>query len=78
MHFLEGVDAGIRGRIGVSLQNLEDLIDPDAQSIDRWVVIIGFGPSILGMSQDWKGERDGQKEGGHKATLDHDGMIRGK
>jgi len=78
MHLLEGIDTGIRGRIGVSLQNLEDLIDPDAQRIDRWVVIIGFGPSVLGMSQDRKGERDGQKEGGHKATLDHDGMIRGK
>lgn len=78
MHFLKRVDAGIAGRIRMNLQNLEDLVNSDPQSIDRRIIIVGFGPSIFGMSQNRKGERDGQKQGGHKATLEHGRMIRGK
>ena len=78
VHLLKRANAGIAGGIRMNLQDLENLVYPDPQSVDRRIVIIGFGPSVRSMSQDRKGERDGQKQGGHKATLDHDGMIRGK
>lgn len=78
MHLLERVDAGITGRIRVNLQNLENLVNPGPQSVDRRIVIVGFSPSVRSISQDGKGERDGQEQGGHKATLDHEIMIRGK